>query len=118
MMTPAKYDLPCRAGSTFRKSFSFKDSDGNVLNFTGYTARMHVRLDPESDDPPLVELTTENGRIAISGEEGILELFISDSVTSGFPSETYSYDLELIAPNGDVDCPFYGKFKVTGEVTR
>lgn len=126
-MDTAKYDLKCKAGTTFRKQFTFKTRLDNIWDLTGYTARMHVRATIDSEDV-LVELATEYessppesgayGTITIDAETGTLNLFISDDYTSTFASGSYVWDIELISPGGDVLSPLEGKFKVTGEVTR
>lgn len=126
-MEPAKYDLKCKAGTTFRKSFKFQDRNDNVYDFTGYSARMDIRPDIDSDTVLLrlhsdyVSATppdTPHGTITIDEDNGTISLFISDTYTSDFAAESYVYDIELISPGGIVDSPLYGKFKVTGEVTR
>lgn len=126
-MDTAKYDLKCKAGTTFRKTFTFKTKHDNLWDFTGCTARMQVRETIQSD-LPLIALTTEYeedppeegpyGIIAIDTETASMKLFISDEYTSSFPVQSYVYDIEIISPNGDVNSPLEGKFKVTGEVTR
>jgi hypothetical protein len=126
-MEPAKYDMKCKAGTTFRKTFKFKDRNENPIDFTGYSARMHVRLAIEDDEPlvilhsdyvadPPVEVSY--GTITIGVEDGVIDLFIADTVTSEFAAASYVYDLELVSPSAIVDSPLYGKFKVTAEVTR
>lgn len=126
-METAKYDLSCKAGTTFRKQFTFKTRHDNLWDFTGCTARMHIRPAIDSDSI-LVALTTEYeedppeegpyGTITIDVETASLHLFISDEYTSAFTAQKYVYDIEIISPNGDVNSPLEGKFKVTGEVTR
>lgn len=126
-METAKYDLKCKAGTTFRKQFTFKTRHDNLWDFTGYTARMQVRESIDSDTV-LVELTTEYessppsgsayGTITIDVDTATINLFISDEYTSTFAAGSYVWDIELISPGGYVDSPLEGKFKVTGEVTR
>lgn len=127
-MEPAKYDMNCKAGTTFRKSFTFKDVHENLIDFTGYTARMQVRAAIDAEDV-LVYLATDEsvpvdpgtdlwGTITIDAAYGSVALLIPDDVTSQFATGSYVYDIELVSPTGIVDSPLYGKFKVTGEVTR
>jgi hypothetical protein len=126
-MEPAKYDLKCKAGTTFRKSFKFQDRNDNVYDFTGYSARMDIRPDIGSDTV-LLRLRSEYvdtppsegayGTIDIDELNGTLNLLISDEYTSSFNAATFVYDIEIVSPEGVVDSPLYGKFKVTGEVTR
>jgi hypothetical protein len=126
-MDTSKYDLKCKAGTTFRKQFTFKTRHDNLWDFTGFTARMQVRANIDAEDV-LVELKTEYvenppvsgayGTITIDTETATLSLFISDEFTSTFPIGSYLWDIEIVSPGGDVDCPLEGKFKVTGEITR
>lgn len=118
-MEPAKYNLKCKKGTTFRKSFFFYDEDPDTkvrtpLVFDGYTARMQVRVNFPSDNF-IVNLTTENGGITITDNR--VDLYISDETTEGFLAGNYKYDLELEI-GGEVDCPLYGGFKVADEITR
>lgn len=126
-MDTARYDLKCKAGTTFRKSFKFKTRNDQKWDLTGFTARMHVRSSI-GDEEVLVRLTTEYeenppvdgayGTITIDPDDGTVDLYIEDSFTSQFPVSNYVWDIELIGPNGDVLSPLEGKFKVSGEVTR
>ena len=86
-MDTSKYDLKCKAGTTFRKQFTFKTRHDNLWDFTGFTARMQVRANIDAEDV-LVELKTEYvenppvsgayGTITIDTETATLSLFISD----------------------------------------
>ena len=120
-MQPAKYDLNAKAGTTFRKVFTYEDPNGDPMDFSGYSARMQLRAAYE--DPAVVlELTTENGRIEFGPDAGQLSLYIADGDTTPLAPDyikvNYVYDLELVAPNDDVLSPLYGKFIVKPEVTR
>lgn len=120
-MQTVSYDMKCKAGTTFRKIFTFKDSNENLIDFTGYSARMQLRTSYDASTPTL-ELTSDNDGIVIDGTAGTVALFISDQDTSSLAPDfikiNYVYDLELIAPNEDVLSPIYGKFTVSPEVTR
>lgn len=114
-------DIPIseRQGQTVRKSWQYLDETGTPMQYAGYAARMHVRTGskPGDDGTPTLILTTENGGIDLQ-DNGWMEIYISDEAMSAVPIATYVYDIEWIAPNGDVLCPQSGKFKVRGEVTR
>jgi hypothetical protein len=115
-MTPIKYPLSCKKGTTFRKKWYLFDKDKKPLDLSSYTGRMQIKVDFDSE--ALIELTTENSGIVIA--ENYIELFIDDSDTSSlFDPGSYKYDIEIVSgSNGDVSCPFFGSFKVTDEVTR
>jgi hypothetical protein len=114
---PIKYTLICWQGKTFEKIFYFKDAQDNIINLSGYTARMHIRPAIDSDTIT-IELNTENDRIIINGDDGSVTLYIADEDSEGIDPGTYKYDLEIISASGRVYCPIYGSFKVKAEVTR
>lgn len=115
-MEPAKYTFTCKRGTTFQRKLRFKDVNDNIMDLTGYTARMQVREEVESEDT-LLDLTSGDG-IEINEERGLVSIQIEAAVTSELPLGSWKYDLELETEDGIVYCPLYGTFKVTAEVTR
>ena len=111
-----KVDFEHRQGKTFRRNLYLTDLDGNVLNLTGCTAKMHIR--PSVDGELTLELSTENNRIAIIPQFGQISLYIEDDDTAEFLPATYVYDLEVYDSMGETSSPAYGKIKVKAEVTR
>lgn len=87
------------SGVTLEQILRFRDGNGNIVDITGYTARMEVRAekgeDPDLVDPILV-LTTENGGITIDETLGKLSITIETTDVS----QTGYYDLLLISPEG------------------
>ena len=72
-MPAGTLDLLIEKGATFRHALLVRSGEGAsapAANLTGYTARMQIRLTADAADPPLLELTTANGRIAIDGAAG------------------------------------------------
>jgi hypothetical protein len=72
-------------------------------NLTGYTARLQIKKklpNGDLDATPIIELTTQNGRITLGGTEGTIDLFISATDTATLPSVNAFYDLQLI--NGSI----------------
>lgn len=115
----ARRDLTIDKGSTFRYSFVRKyKATGLVVDMTGYTARMQIRQSYAAETP-LAELTTENGGIVIDGAAGRVSLYLSNTATAAITATAPArYDVELIAPNGDVTRFVEGAVLFTGEVTR
>jgi|APGre2960657373_1045057.scaffolds.fasta_scaffold371421_1 hypothetical protein len=107
--------LTCNQGSTFTRRLVYKISN-EVVNLTGYTARMQVRPDYTSDNL-IVNLSVGNG-ITITGATGTIVITITAGATSSIPAGTYLYDMELVAPDTTVQRILEGKFVVTPEVTR
>lgn len=136
-MTPVKQDLEIWQGKTYEMPFTFgrkinlRDDDGNLIEnedgsykyeiittkLNGYTGRMQLRPTIDSDTITL-ELTTENDRIIIDEDHGVVTLFLEDEDTADLAVGSYKYDLELITASGRVYGPLYGKVKVKAEVTR
>lgn len=109
------YHMKLDQGSTFSLVLTYKDSNGDAINLTGYTARMQMRRNYEDD--ALIELTTENGRIALGGSAGTVTLTISASDTASLPPVEGVYDLELVQ-SSIVDKLLAGTFSIAREVTR
>lgn len=115
-MSAGVYKIVCDQGATFERLLTIKDSNGDLLDLTGYTARMQVRPEVESDSI-LVELTTENGRITLGDAAGTVSLYIAASDTAALDKSGF-YDLEIIAVDGTVSRILKGKFDLDPEVTR
>ena len=94
---------------------TWKDSDDVAINITGYTARMQVRKDFTSTS--ILELTTENSRIALGGSAGTITLSVLASITAALTAGTYRYDLELISSGGVVTRLLEGSILVSENVT-
>ena len=111
-----KYNFTIKQGSTFRKPFQWI-AGGSPVDMTGWTARMQIR--PEVDSEIVIaELTTEDGGITIEPLEGKFNLYLSDVETSAFSFEDAVYDIELVDQSGDVHRNIGGKIKLSPEVTR
>ena len=117
-MAAFKVNLAVDQGATFRKRFVWKTGEpATPVDLTGYTARMQVRESIEAADV-LVELTTENSGIALGTTNGQIDLYISAADTAEYTWTGGVYDIELIAPSGDVLRKIKGSVSVSPEVTR
>lgn len=115
-MAAGKYNIIIEQGATFRLPLTWKSSDGAPYDLTGYTARMQVRQYKEAGTA-LVNLTTENGGIALGGIAGTVVVTISATTTATLPACEGVYDLELI--NGStITRLLEGKATISREVTR
>lgn len=115
-MAAITYDLSIEQGAEFTKRFVWKDSTGTPVNLSGYTARMQIRPTVGSDTV-LLELTTQNGRIALGGSAGTIDLIMGATVTAGL-TRGGVYDLELVQTVDDVVRFAEGAVTVSKEVTR
>jgi hypothetical protein len=115
------YKITCDQGATFERSFTIYapkilGEPKTPVDLTGYSARMQVR--PEKDSPNvLIEITTDNGGIAIDGPSGVINLTIEADVTSTIDRDGV-YDLEIYNTDGKVYRVIKGPFALDPEVTR
>jgi hypothetical protein len=117
-MLAGRYNIVCDQGSTFEREIELMDSDETPYNLSGYTARMQVRREVDSTGTPLIELTTENGRISLFGTLGIIALALTPTETSSLSRGGY-YDLEIVQTStGKVFKVLRGEFRLEKEVTR
>jgi hypothetical protein len=111
------YNINMDQGATFERSLTVRNSDGTLVDLSGYQARMHIRLEME-DDNYLALLTTENGRIVLGGSEGTIYLTLPPEVTSTLRRDCV-YDVELIeTESSKVYRLLKGLVRVSDEVTR
>lgn len=115
-MIAGVYKIVCDQGSTFSRLLTIRNGQDELLDLTGYTARMQVRPEVDSNEV-LVELTTENGRIALGGAAGTVLLHLPPEITATIPTDGF-YDLEIVTNGGAVYRLLRGKFLLDPEVTR
>ena len=114
-MGAGNYKMLCEQGATFSLVLTWKDSTGNVIDMTGFTAKMQVRKSKTAEEA-VMTLTTENSGITL-GENGQIVLLASAEETAGIKEGQYVYDLE-ISTGMSVVRLIEGAFVVNGEVTR
>ena len=117
MTKPANLKLQIYQGATFRKRLRWLNPDQTPIDLTGCTARMQVREEVEST-AVLLELTTENGRIALGGTAGTVELLVDADTTAAITWGGGAWDLEIVHPGGEVTRLAQGSLCVSPEVTR
>lgn len=101
--------------------FDAYDSGGFLMWYTpqdlaGYIARMKVKDKPGGEE--YLELTTENGAIALDNVAKEIKLTLTPAVTELITSwKKAVYDLELESPTGIVTALFEGAITVSPEIT-
>ena len=116
-MSAGLYTLTIEQGATLSLVLTYKDSAGNLVNLTGYTARMMLRSSFTAASN-ILSLTTENSRIALGGAAGTITLTISATDTAALSApQSGVYDLELVS-GSTVTRLIQGTFTVTPEATR
>jgi len=116
MALAGKYNMTIDQGATLSQVWTYKDSDGNLVDLTGYTSAMQVR-ETFASAATILDLTTENGGITLGGAAGTITLAISAATSAAIDEGQYIYDLELV--NGAVvERLVQGTFTVRAEVTQ
>lgn len=118
---PIRRNLTIYQGATFDDSAVWKAGETKAsvqpVDLTGCTARMQIR--EKIDSPtPLLELTTENGRIVLGGVTGEIAFSLDPVLTAALTWRSGVYDLEIVYPDGAVRRLFSGAVTVSREVTR
>lgn len=116
-MAAGSYTINAEQGATFQLALVWRDSDGEPIDLSGYSARMQVRSDP-ADEDALISISTDEGGIVLGGEAGTIAIEIDAETMSGIAAPgRYRYDLE-IEIDGRVTRLIEGPFTVKPEVTR
>lgn len=115
-MAAGVYNFTLEQGVTFRRPFTFYDENSDPIDFSGFTARMQIR--PEIDsDTVIVYLTSANGGLSLNAS-GTIEVYMTDTQTSSVTTDGF-YDLEVVSgATGDVSRLLKGKVRLDPEVTR
>lgn len=99
-MPASEYNFSIDQGSSFTITLTNKDSDGNIINLTGYCARLIMTTNKSQS----YTFNTENidysqYKFLIEGSLGKITLYIPASATNLFTFDNAKYDLELQSPN-------------------
>jgi len=114
-MVVGKYNFTIKQGNTFYRKIIYTDNDDNVIDLTGYTAALQIRDTYTSE--VLLELTTENGGITITGAEGKIELNITKTQTAALTFCKAIYDLDIYSGSYEYTL-FEGTVRLNKQVTR
>ena len=117
-MAAFKVNLKIDQGASFNKLVTWKAGTPALpVNLTGCTARMQIR-GKLTDAVALLDLTTENGGIALGGVAGTVTIIITAAQTTLIAWKAAVYDLEIIYADATVRRLLAGSVSVSPEVTR
>jgi hypothetical protein len=110
-------NLSIEKGAAYRLRFIPQVTGGTPLDLTGCTAKMQVR---DAADTLIDELSTANGRIALGGVAGTVDLWFPAGLTAAQQKDSGVYDLEITPPSGPTETwkLARGRVKYLAEVTR
>jgi len=116
-VVPARVDLKIYQGSNFSQVLTFlQTAGGTPVDLTGLTGRMQIRQTLASSDV-IIELTTENGRLAFGGVNGVVTMTLTAAETAAILTEGV-YDLEFVASATSAERWLEGLVILSKEVTR
>jgi hypothetical protein len=114
-------------GNTKTIPFVVENSDGEIVDITGYKIWFTVKdpawLDVDTDANIKFQLknVTAGGAdseiLITDGANGAGEIYIVPTNTQTIPDDTYSYDVKLGTPAGDLYTPIRGPFHLGYRVT-
>lgn len=115
-----RYDLYIDQGSTFTRSFIYKDANGVPIDITGHTASLMIRSSHNASGTPIYDDTAAAGTLTIpTGTDGRIELTMTDEDTAAFPAPVNAvWDLELTTAGGVVSRIVEGAVIISPNVTR
>mgnify|MGYP000058012054 FL=1 len=114
MIEPATYNIEAYQGATYTLNMTYK-IDGVVVDLTGYTAAMQVRVSPGS---VATILSLESGvEITLGGAAGTIAVEVSATVMAAVVAGNYQYDFDLNAGSQGTRL-IRGKFTVVAEITK
>lgn len=113
----ATYAIKLNQGSTYTLPLILKDGEGALIDLSGYSAAMQIRIVPEAEEV-IDELSTDNGRIVIDAENGKLTLSFPHAVTETYPAGQFFYDIEIVSADDEVTRILQGRIFISAEVTR
>lgn len=98
-MAATQYNFSIEQGSSFRLSLKYKDDNNNVIDLTGYCARLTMKINTD-EFKVFSTLNTDltEYKFTIDGTEGTLNLLIPASITNNYTFNSAKYDLELQSP--------------------
>ena len=100
-------------GATFSKTITVKDTSGNALNLTGFTAIAQIRKSPSSS-------TSTSFTVAFASDRttGQLTISLTDTQTTALEAGRYNYDVLITDSSGTKTRVVEGIATVNPSVSR
>jgi hypothetical protein len=111
-----KYDITIDQGAGFELLIVFT-ADGEPVDFTGASARMHAR-EKVSSTETLFELTSDDDDITLGGLAGTVKLTMPAADTAELTFSKGVYDLEIAPAGREPYRLLEGSVYLSREVTR
>jgi len=102
---PANKDLVIYRGDYVELFVTVKDSNGNVQNLTGYTAKASFKTNYSDVAPITIDCTIP------TPSNGVVRIYVSSAVSATLTADSYIWDFEVINTSSD------SRTYLTGDVT-
>ena len=118
-MSAGTYNFTIEQGTTFTRTFWYKDSSGDPINLSGYNIRMDIKN--SYDSAALATFSTSTGHFTITTPaDGTvpnqINLLVNATQTAALTFDQAIYDIELEI-NDIVIRLLQGRIKLSPEVT-
>ena len=134
-MAAGIYNFTIEQGTTFQRTFKYKDANGNPLDLSDHDVRMQIRSDKADNTTSFLHEFGSGSSFSTEGSGGLFilstssaapentldqfTLFISASTTENMTFNSAIYDIEIEeSGSGIVTRLLQGKIKISKEVTR
>lgn len=108
-------DLTINQKATFQASFTVKNSEGVVIDLTGYSAVAKYKRDYQSADSTAIAFAAT---VAGDPTQGIVSISLADTQTAALDTHfKYVYDIAITSPAGIKTRIVQGNIKVSGGVS-
>lgn len=99
-MAASRYDFAIEQGSTFRLSLVYKDANKDIVNLTGWCARLTWKNNKGNTYQFITtNVDYSSYKFTIDGPNGKIDLIIPASTTNQYLFNNAKYDLELLCPD-------------------
>lgn len=98
-MAAKQYDFSIEQGSSFRLSLTYKDKNKNIIDLSGYCARLILKVGG-SEYKTFSSLNADYSeyKFTIDGPQGTITLLLPANTTNNYSFTSAKYDLELQSP--------------------
>ncbi len=119
MITPHKIDITIYQGANYYKAWELRDSDGDPIDLSGWSAEAHIRAKVKSPDIILL-CDTDNGKLFIDQtvEYTRIGFDLDEDDTKLLTMKDAVYDIKLIDSTGAVARIQEGIITISPAVTR
>ncbi len=112
--TPARIDYTVWQGDDFAPGTITADVSGTPINFTGYSAKIEIRLATTNE----VELTLTSPSSGITlSSVGVITITMTAAQTNALAAGEYRYDLQITSPLAKIKTYTWGMIIVSNDVT-